>query len=58
MKKQKFDCILSAGFPVPALKHGDSKVLQIACIYTLLFNILDMPTTALPIGLAKEGEDQ
>ena len=43
---------------MPAVKHGHSSVLSYACLYTFLFNVLDMPTTAMPVTLVKDGEDQ
>ena len=54
----KFDCIISPGFAVPALKHGDSKVLAFGALYTFIFNILDMPSCNIPIDLVKKGEDE
>ena len=53
----KFDCIISPGFPIPALKHGESSVCSAFCAYTFLFNVLDMPSVVLPTRLVKPGED-
>lgn len=58
MLEANLDCIVSPGFPVPAVKHGHSSVLSYACLYTFLFNVLDMPTVALPVTLVKEGEEK
>ena len=54
----KLDCIVLPGFAVPAVKHGHSKSLQFACLYTFLMNILDMPTAAIPVTLVEKGEDR
>ena len=56
--RDKLDCLVTPGFPVPALKHGQSRFLQFACVYTFLFNILDMPTVHIPVSVVKKGEDR
>ena len=53
----KFDCIISPGFAVPAVKHGDSRLLAVGALYTFIFNILDMPSCTIPVDLVKKGED-
>lgn len=57
LKDQKIDCLVTPGFPVPAPKHGDSRFLAMGGIYTMIFNILDLPTVALPTRVVKKGED-
>lgn len=42
---------------MPAVKHGDSKTLMYACLYTFIFNVLDMPTTSIPVDLVKQGDE-
>ncbi len=54
----KLDCIVSPGFPVPAFKHGQSRVLQYCCIYTFIFNILDLPTFQIPVGTVRPDEER
>lgn len=58
LNEAKVDCIVLPGFAVPPLKHGHSRSLVYACVYTFLFNVLDMPTAALPVTLVREGEDR
>lgn len=52
------DCLITPGLPVPALKPGQSRFLAFGCMYTFLYNILDMPTIAIPVALAEEQDEQ
>ena len=54
----KVDCLVMPGFAVPPVKHGHSRSLAFACLYTFLFNILDLPSAAIPVTLVKKGEDR
>ncbi len=54
---QKLDALLSPGFTYPAQKLGDAKDLLIGACYTFIFNVLNLPTGAVPVTLVKEGED-
>uniref|UniRef100_A0A1I8NX75 Amidase domain-containing protein n=1 Tax=Stomoxys calcitrans TaxID=35570 RepID=A0A1I8NX75_STOCA len=42
-------------FPVPAIHHNTSVLAQWAVDYSLLFNILGLPTTFVPMGLDNQG---
>lgn len=53
----KVDCLILPGFAVPAVKHGHSQQLAYSCLYTFLFNVLDMPTAAIPVTLVEPGEE-
>lgn len=57
LTSNQLDCIVSPGFPVPAFKHGQSRLLQYSCIYTFLFNVLDLPTFQIPVGVVREEEE-
>lgn len=57
MTDMKLDCLVSPGFPVPAVKHGDSKTISNYCMYTFLQNLLDLPSVALPVRLVRTGEE-
>lgn len=58
LRDSKVDCIVLPGFAVPPVKHGHSRALMYACIYTFLLNILDLPSAALPVTLVREGEEE
>ena len=55
---RKLDCIVLPGFAVPPVKHGHSQELACSCLYTFLFNVMDMPTAALPVTLVRSGEER
>lgn len=50
------DCIVTNGFPVPAFPHGLSQKLAFACMYTFVFNSMDLPTGQFPVSTVKEDE--
>ena len=58
LTKERVDCIVMPGFAVPPVKHGHSRSLAYACLYTFLFNVLDMPSAAIPVTLVQTGEDR
>lgn len=55
--KHNIDCIVMPGFAVPAVKHGHSQKLGYTCLYTFLFNVLDMPVAAIPVTLVRKDEE-
>lgn len=55
-KSLGLDALISPGLPNPAVLHGQSKELAYGCAYTFLFNVLDMPTSAIPITKVREDE--
>ena len=56
--ENQLDCIVSPGFPLPAFKHGQSRLLQYCCIYTFLFNVLDLPTFQIPVSTVRPEEER
>jgi fatty acid amide hydrolase len=55
-KELKLDALLSPGLATPSFLHGQSKKLAYGCAYTFLFNVLDMPTCAIPVTLVRKDE--
>ncbi len=47
--------ILSPTFPVQAFKHGTGGRYPAAFVYSGLWNVLEMPSTAAPLGLDGDG---
>ena len=41
------------GLGTPALLHGGSRDLTVACSYTFLYNVLHYPVGTVPIGLTE-----
>jgi Asp-tRNA(Asn)/Glu-tRNA(Gln) amidotransferase A subunit family amidase len=56
-RKMNLDALLTVGLPNPALKHGQSQELSYGCAYTFLFNVLDMPSVALPVTKVRAEEE-
>ena len=54
--ENKLDAILSPGFGLPAMKHGFSADLSSAAMYTFIWNLISIPTGALPITLVSKEE--
>jgi Asp-tRNA(Asn)/Glu-tRNA(Gln) amidotransferase A subunit family amidase len=52
----KLDALITPGLPNPAFLLGQSKKLSYGCAYTFLFNVLDMPTSAIPISTVRKDE--
>lgn len=42
-------------YPVAALRHGDSFVKMAGVMYTMIFNILEFPSTHVPLGKDSNG---
>ncbi len=53
-----FDAVVCPGLGLPALKHGQSKDLTIACSYTFLYNVLHYPVGCVPIARTEAYEEK
>lgn len=51
-----FHALIAPGMGVPALRHGDSRELNVACSYTFLFNTLGAPAGAVPVDTVGQDE--
>lgn len=51
----KLDGLLTP-VPFPAIRHDTSDVFMIGCAYTIVYNLLDLPTGSMPITLVQENE--
>ncbi|CAD8182259.1 unnamed protein product [Paramecium pentaurelia] len=54
---QGIDVIISPAFGLPAVKHGDSKELAFAALYTWMWNVLDFPAGSLPVTIVQNDQD-
>ncbi|CAD8092541.1 unnamed protein product [Paramecium sonneborni] len=54
---QGIDVIISPAFGLPAVKHGGSKELAFAALYTWMWNVVDFPAGSLPITTVQNDED-
>ena len=52
----QLDAILCPGLALPAFPHGMSVLLNQACSYTFLWNLLDMPAGTVPVTRVREDE--
>jgi fatty acid amide hydrolase len=55
-QEARLDCLLTP-IPFPAIPHDTSDVFMIGCGYTIVYNLLDLPTGSLPITLVEENEE-
>jgi len=55
-QENHLDFILTPGLALPAVKLGTSNKLFFACIYTLVFNSMDLPSGVVPVTLIEENE--
>lgn len=42
-------------YPIAALRHGDSFVKLCGVMYSMLFNVLEFPSTHVPLGKNADG---
>ena len=56
-RENRFDVMLSPGGALPAFKHGEALDLTISVCYTMIFNVLNMPTGTVPITLVRKEEE-
>jgi len=56
-EERKLDALLSPSFAYPAQKLGYAKDINLGACYTFVFNVLNIPTGAIPVTIVKEGED-
>jgi fatty acid amide hydrolase len=52
-----FDAILAPAFPLPALRHGQSKDLILAGSYNALYNVLGYPAGVVPFARVRPSEE-
>ncbi|CAD8053035.1 unnamed protein product [Paramecium primaurelia] len=57
LKLNQIDAVIVPGFGCPAVKHGASKVLPLAALYTWIWNTVDVPAGSMPITRVQEGDD-
>ncbi|CAK63580.1 unnamed protein product (macronuclear) [Paramecium tetraurelia] len=57
LKQNQIDAVIVPGFGCPAVKHGASKVLPLAALYTWMWNTVDVPAGSMPITRVQGGED-
>ncbi|CAD8189600.1 unnamed protein product [Paramecium octaurelia] len=57
LKSNSIDAVIVPGFGCPAVKHGASKVLPLAALYTWIWNTVDVPAGSMPITRVQEGDD-
>ena len=57
-KSNNIDALITPGLGLPAIKHGTSLNLSLACCYTFYFNLLDYPTGVVPITTVRENEQK
>ncbi|CAD8082926.1 unnamed protein product [Paramecium sonneborni] len=57
LKQQEIDAVIVPGFGCPAVKHGASKVLPLAALYTWIWNTVDIPAGSMPITRVQDGDD-
>jgi len=55
-KAADLDAVIAPGLGLPALKHGGSRDLTLACSYSFTYNLLHYPAGSLPIGLTEAYE--
>jgi len=47
--------LLFPSLPLPAPEHGEMVLRVFDCAATCIFNVMELPATAVPLGLSKEG---
>ncbi|CAD8085395.1 unnamed protein product [Paramecium sonneborni] len=57
LKQHEIDAVIVPGFGCPAVKHGASKVLPLAALYTWMWNTVDIPAGSMPITRVQDGDD-
>lgn len=57
-RESKIDCLVMPGFAVPPVKHGHSRYLLYGAVYTFLLNVLDLPSSAIPVTLVRKDEEE
>jgi Asp-tRNAAsn/Glu-tRNAGln amidotransferase A subunit and related amidases len=53
----RLDALISPGTANPAFKHFMGGEMNLALSYTFIYNILNLPTGAVPVTVVKNGED-
>jgi len=56
MERQQLDAIVCPAFPVPAPQHGAGGAMGMMTSYTALYNLLGLPTGAVPFSRVRTGE--
>ncbi|CAD8180408.1 unnamed protein product [Paramecium pentaurelia] len=57
LKQNQIDAVIVPGFGCPAVKHGASKELPLAALYTWMWNTADLPAGSMPITRVQGGND-
>ena len=55
-KQNKLDFVIAPGFGCQAVKHSLSEHTALAATYTFLWNVLDMPSLAMPVTRVRADE--
>jgi fatty acid amide hydrolase len=56
-REKEFDAIITPGAGIPALKHGTSGELSLACCYLWISNMFNLPAGIVPVTRVQKGED-
>jgi fatty acid amide hydrolase len=57
-RQSRLDLVICPSLGLPALKHGGSKDLTVACCYTFLWNLVHFPAGIVPVSHVKPDECQ